>query len=124
MGSAAVDLAQVTHRYGDHTALNDITLAVASGTFFGLLGPNGSGKTTLFRILSTLLPPTAGTAAVHSFDTQTHASAVRQHLGLVFQQPALDDHLTVSENLRFHVPNTVLCVSRRRVGAAHSLWVA
>lgn len=102
MESAAIALSQITHRYGDQPALQDVNLSIEPGTFFGLLGPNGSGKTTLFRILSTLLPPTSGTASVHGFDSQTQAGEVRRHLGMVFQQPALDDHLTVAENLRFH----------------------
>lgn len=100
--TAAVDIQQVTHRYGDHVALRNVTLAVAPGTLFGLLGPNGGGKTTLFRILSTLLTPTEGMAHVQALDVTAQPDVVRQQLGVVFQQPALDDELTVSENLRYH----------------------
>lgn len=98
----SVDIRHVTHRYGDRLALHDVSLIVPKGVLFGLLGPNGGGKTTLFRILSTLLQPTAGTAQVLGLDTVAQPDAVRRRLGVIFQQPALDDGLTVRENLRFH----------------------
>jgi ABC-2 type transport system ATP-binding protein len=82
-------------------ALRDVSLQVAPGALYGLLGPNGSGKTTLFRILSTLMPPSEGRARVLGQDTARDAEAVRQRLGVVFQDEALDDNLTVRENLRF-----------------------
>jgi ABC-2 type transport system ATP-binding protein len=97
----AVDIQGVTHRYGAHLALRDVSLQVAPGGLYGLLGPNGSGKTTLFRILSTLMPPSEGRARVFGVDTTQDAEAVRQRLGVVFQDEALDDNLTVRENLRF-----------------------
>lgn len=102
MTEPIVDIARVTHRYGDHVALRDVTLRVAEGALFGLLGPNGGGKTTLFRILSTLLPPTEGEARLFGFSTTGRPADVRRRLGVVFQQAALDDELTVVENLRFH----------------------
>jgi ABC-2 type transport system ATP-binding protein len=101
MAVPAVDIQGVTHRYGTHEALRDVSLQVAPGTLYGLLGPNGSGKTTLFRILSTLMPPSEGQAHVLGTDTVQDAEAVRQRLGVVFQDEALDDNLTVRENLRF-----------------------
>lgn len=101
MTDAAVDIQGVTHRYGKHRALRNVTLQVASGTLYGLLGPNGSGKTTLFRILSTLMPPSEGSARVFGLDTTQESDAVRQRIGAVFQDEALDDSLTVRENLRF-----------------------
>ena len=102
MQEQAVDIADVTHRYGDHVALRGVTLGVAPGALFGLLGPNGGGKTTLFRILSTLLRPSEGTARVFGLSTVDRPADVRRRIGVVFQQPALDDELTVAENLRFH----------------------
>lgn len=101
MIDAAVDIQGVTHRYGEHRALRDVTLQVAPGTLYGLLGPNGSGKTTLFRILSTLMPPSEGRARVFGRDTTQRPDAVRERIGVVFQSEALDDALTVRENLRF-----------------------
>ena len=97
----AVDIQGVTHRYGGHVALQDVTLDVAAGTLYGLVGPNGSGKTTLFRILSTLMPPSDGRAQVFGLDTVASSEAVRRRLGVVFQEDALDEALTVRENLRF-----------------------
>jgi len=97
----AVDIRAVTHRYGPHVALHDVTLEVRPGALYGLLGPNGSGKTTLFRILSTLMPPSDGRAQVFGLDAAASPEAVRRRLGVVFQEDALDEALTVRENLRF-----------------------
>lgn len=99
---AAVEIQQVTHRYGALEALHAVSLAMEEGAFFGLLGPNGGGKTTLFRILSTLLTPTEGGALVQGHDVTQDPAAIRRRLGVIFQQPALDADLTVRENLRFH----------------------
>lgn len=81
-------------------ALDGVTLQVAAGEIFGLLGPNGGGKSTLFKIVSTLLAPSEGSVQVFGDDVVRDAAAVRRHLGVVFQKPALDGRLTVSENLR------------------------
>ena len=102
MGHPAIDIQNVSHRYGEHLALCDVSFSVAEGALFGLLGPNGGGKTTLFRILSTLMPPSQGTARIHDIGTTARPGEVRRRLGIVFQQPALDEELTVLENLRFH----------------------
>ncbi|PSQ71151.1 MAG: ABC transporter ATP-binding protein [Bacteroidetes bacterium QH_9_67_14] len=104
---AAVEVEGVTHRYpgGDGAppaALRDFSLTVPPGEAFALLGPNGSGKTTLFRILATLMPPTEGAARVFGQNATSEPDAVRRQLGVVFQEPALDEALTVAENLRFH----------------------
>ena len=96
----AVHVERLTHRYGELAALKNLDLRIEAGALFGLLGPNGSGKTTLFRILSTLMVPSEGTARVFGFDPCDDAAAVRQRLGVVFQEPALDEALTVRENLR------------------------
>lgn len=101
MPDTAVHVQNVSHRYGDHTALRDVTLTIPSGALYGVLGPNGSGKTTLFRILATLMPPSEGTATVFGRDAATDAAAVRPRIGSVFQSCALDESLTVTENLRF-----------------------
>lgn len=101
MAAPAVDIRGVTHRYGTHRALHDVTLQVETGVLYGLLGPNGSGKTTLFRILSTLMPPSEGQARIFGDDPSREPDAVRRRLGTVFQKEALDENLTVRENLRF-----------------------
>jgi ABC-2 type transport system ATP-binding protein len=81
-------------------ALQDVSFAVRPGELFALLGPNGGGKTSLFRILSTLLLPTSGTASVFRLDVVARANEVRRRIGVVFQSPSLDKKLTVIENLR------------------------
>jgi ABC-2 type transport system ATP-binding protein len=87
--------------FGERVALDDVSFSVRQGEIFALLGPNGGGKTTLFRVLSTLLPASSGTARIAGFDVQSEAAEVRQALGVVFQSPSLDPQLTVAENLRY-----------------------
>ena len=98
--SAAVETHDLGRNFGPRAALSGVTLSIRAGEMFALLGPNGSGKTTLFRILSTLLTPSAGTARVGGCDVVGEAMAVRHQIGVVFQSPALDPQLTVEENLR------------------------
>ena len=98
--SAAVETHDLVRNFGPRAALSGVTLSIRAGEMFALLGPNGSGKTTLFRILSTLLAPSAGTARVGGCDVVGEAMAVRHQIGVVFQSPALDPQLTVEENLR------------------------
>lgn len=86
-----------THR----PALDGIDLEIPAGDIFGILGPNGSGKTTLFRVLSTLLRPTAGRLSVFGYDVIRQAHQVRRQLGVVFQMPGLDLKLTAAENLAY-----------------------
>jgi len=83
-------------------ALDGVSFDVRQGEIFALLGPNGGGKTTLFKILSTALSPTQGTAAIFGFDVRKQADEVRRRIGVVFQNPSLDKKLTVLENLRYH----------------------
>ena len=96
---AIVKVEDLSHSYNGHKALSGLTFDVTEGEIFGLLGPNGGGKTTLFRILSTLFPPSSGSATVLGLDILKSASKVRQRLGVVFQSPSLDIKLTVAENL-------------------------
>ena len=98
---AVVEVHDLSHSYGSHKALKGVTFDVARGEIFGLLGPNGGGKTTLFRILSTLFPPSEGSASILGSDVGRDAAEVRRKIGVVFQSPSLDIKLTVSENL-FH----------------------
>jgi len=96
----SVDVEGLTHRYGERAALDGVAFSVRSGEVFGLVGPNGGGKTTLFKILSTALVPTSGTARVAGIDVRD--GAVRRKIGVVFQAPSLDGKLTVAENLLHH----------------------
>jgi ABC-2 type transport system ATP-binding protein len=104
-GDIALEVRALRHRYGDREALKGITFSVARGEVFGLLGPNGGGKTTLFRILSTSMVPTEGSATVlgHPLGAsadQTALAEIRKQIGVVFQAFSLDKKLTVVENLR------------------------
>jgi ABC-2 type transport system ATP-binding protein len=92
----------ITRKYGDFTAVDKISFEVRSGEVFGLLGPNGAGKTTTIKMLTTLLPPTSGDARVAGFDVKKNGNDVRKNIGIVFQDPSLDDDLTGRENLEFH----------------------
>jgi len=96
----SVDVEGLTHRYGERAALDGVAFSVRAGEVFGLVGPNGGGKTTLFKILSTALVPTSGTARVAGIDVRD--GAVRRKIGVVFQSPSLDGKLTVAENLLHH----------------------
>jgi ABC-2 type transport system ATP-binding protein len=87
---------------GFHTAVRDVSFCVRRGELFGFLGPNGAGKTTTISILCTLLKPTQGNATLNGFDILKNPHAVRQSIGLVFQEPSLDERLTARENLEFH----------------------
>jgi ABC-2 type transport system ATP-binding protein len=100
--SAAIEISDLRHHYGDREALRGVTFRVDRGEIFALLGPNGGGKTTLFRILSTLMRPASGEARVLGHDLARDAAAVRPRLGVVFQNPGLDPKLTVGENLVHH----------------------
>lgn len=97
-----IEVQGLHHAYGDIQALEGIALDVPRGAFFALLGPNGAGKSTLVSLLSTLLPLQRGEARVAGFDVRRQQSQVRRQLGLVFQEPSLDERLTVLENLDFH----------------------
>ncbi len=96
---AALETRGLHKRYGAVHALRGIDLTVWRGEMFALLGPNGAGKTTLFSILATLLKPSAGEACVLGFDTVRERAAVRQRMGIVFQEPALEGKLSVRDNL-------------------------
>ena len=88
--------------YKDIKAVDDISFEVNEGEIFGFLGPNGAGKTTTIKMLVTLLRSTEGTAKVVDNDINTDPDKVRRNIGIVFQDPALDDRLTGKENLDFH----------------------
>jgi ABC-2 type transport system ATP-binding protein len=89
-------------KFGDFTAVNDISFAVARQEIFGLLGPNGAGKTTLIRMMTTLLAPTAGTARIGGHDVRTDANGVRNVLGVIPQAFTSDPELTAKENMAIH----------------------
>jgi ABC-2 type transport system ATP-binding protein len=94
-----ISVQNLVHRYENRTALNGVSFDVRPAELFGLLGPNGSGKTTLFRILSTLMIPTAGRALVMGCDAAQDSASVRCQIGVVFQAQSVDPKLTAYENL-------------------------
>lgn len=99
MSGPVVMTSDLTHRYGERVALAELNLSVDAGGIIALLGPNGGGKSTLFRILATLLRPSGGSARVLGFDVTREPAKVRERIGVAFQSPSLDPHLTVRENL-------------------------
>jgi ABC-2 type transport system ATP-binding protein len=92
----------LTKRFDNFTAVDHIKFSVKEGEIFGFLGPNGAGKTTTIKMLTTLLYPTEGTASIAGFDILKQRANVRENIGIVFQEPALDTELTGRENLDFH----------------------
>jgi ABC-2 type transport system ATP-binding protein len=100
--STAVSVNGLTKRYGELLAVDGVEFEVATGEVFGFLGPNGAGKSTTIKMLCTLVEPSAGTATVAGFDVVRQRDAVRRNIGLVFQDPTLDQYLTAEQNLRMH----------------------
>ena len=98
---AVVEVRDLVKRFGDFTAVNDVSFEVRRGEIFGLLGPNGAGKTTTFRMLCGLLPPSGGTLRIAGVDVRTAGAAARARLGYVAQKFSLYGSLTVGENLEF-----------------------
>jgi ABC-2 type transport system ATP-binding protein len=97
--AAVISVQNLMHRYENRTALNGVSFEVHPAELVGLLGPNGSGKTTLFRVLSTLMVPTAGRALVMGYDVALDPARVRRQIGVVFQAQSVDPKLTAYENL-------------------------
>jgi ABC-2 type transport system ATP-binding protein len=98
----AVAVSALTKRYGDLVAVDGVDFEVAAGEVFGFLGPNGAGKSTTIKMLCTLVEPTSGTATVAGYDIVRQRDEVRRSIGLVFQDPTLDQYLTADQNLRMH----------------------
>jgi len=98
----AIQTMQLTKAYNSFKAVDNLNISVERGEIFGLLGPNGAGKTTTVSMLCTILNPTSGTATVNGFDLVHEANKVRKSIGIVFQDPSIDDRLTARENLYMH----------------------
>jgi ABC-2 type transport system ATP-binding protein len=97
-----ISVKKLTKRFKNLTAVNEVSFNVNEGEIFGFLGPNGAGKTTTINMLCTLLSPTSGKVILNGYDVIKNRNMVRQCIGLVFQDPSLDDWLTAKENLEFH----------------------
>jgi ABC-2 type transport system ATP-binding protein len=89
-------------KFGDFTAVDDVSFEVAKGEVFAFLGPNGAGKTTTIKMLTTLLAPTSGTLEIDGLNPAEKQHEVRKRFGIVFQDPSLDQDLTAAENMDLH----------------------
>ncbi|OIO05050.1 MAG: hypothetical protein AUJ51_00595 [Elusimicrobia bacterium CG1_02_56_21] len=98
----AIKTENLVKRYSEVTAVDGVSLEIPKGEVFGLLGPNGAGKTTTISMLATLVSPTSGAALVAGHNIITRPLEVRKNIGIVFQEPSVDDLLTARENLYLH----------------------
>src|SRR5258708_2032104 len=104
MSNLIVDVKNLVKRYrkADKNAVDNISFSVKQAEFFALLGPNGAGKTTTISILTTTLSKTSGNVTIARFDIERASSLVRKNVGIIFQNPSLDQNLSAEENIRFH----------------------
>ncbi len=112
-----IKVENLVKKFGELVAVDNISFGVTQGEIFGFLGPNGAGKTTTINILCTLSKPTSGQATIAGFDVVRQQSQVRQSIGLVFQDPSLDERLSGLQNMRFHalVYNVPASVREQRI---------
>ena len=127
MPEPIITVENLVKKYGALIAVNDISFQVVPGEVFGFLGPNGAGKTTTINILCTLSRPTSGHASINGYDVVRQQNQVRRSIGLVFQDPSLDDRLSGMQNLRFHamvynVPSAVREQRMEQVLHMVDLW--
>jgi ABC-2 type transport system ATP-binding protein len=97
-----IEVENLIKKYGDFTAVDDVSFEVKQGEIFAFLGPNGAGKTTTIKILTTLTDPTSGEIKINNYNPATQEAEVRSSFGIVFQDPSLDEELTAYENLDMH----------------------
>lgn len=102
MSNNVIEVNNLTRDFAQVRAVDNISFTVGEAEVFGFLGPNGAGKTTTINILCTLLIPTSGEARVNGFNVATFPNQVRKSIGIIFQDPSLDERLTAYENLNFH----------------------
>ena len=97
-----IQIKNLTKKFGDFTAVDNISLRVNKGEIFAFLGPNGAGKTTTIKMLTTLLRPTSGELFLNGHNVAENKDETRKSFGIVFQDPSLDNELTAYENMQFH----------------------
>src|ERR1700756_4256415 len=97
-----ISVGNLTKRFGDFPAVQDVSFEVKKGEIFAFLGPNGAGKSTTIKMLTTLLKPTSGKVTINGFDPTQNQSGTRKSFGIVFQDPSLDSDLTALENMQLH----------------------
>ena len=110
----AIEVEHIVKKYGDFTAVDDVSFTVKEGEIFGLLGPNGAGKSTLIRMMTTLIPITAGTARIVGHDVQKNPDAVRRAIGVIPQALTSDLDLIVEENLSIYAKLYDVPAKKRR----------
>jgi ABC-2 type transport system ATP-binding protein len=117
MSDYIIEVDKLVKRFGPVVAVDGPSFQVNQGEIFGFLGPNGAGKTTTISILCALLKPTSGRAVVNGFDVVRQQNKVRQSIGLVFQDPSLDEQLSGMQNMRFHamVYNVPGAIRKKRI---------
>ncbi|MFA6000596.1 MAG: ATP-binding cassette domain-containing protein [Thermoleophilia bacterium] len=120
-GGPVIEVENLTRKFNGFTAVDEVSFKVGRKEIFGFLGPNGAGKTTTISMLCTLLKPTSGRAILNGFDVSSQQDAVRQSIGIVFQDPTLDDQLTAWENLQVHAMLYNVPASERRPRASRVL---
>src|SRR5271156_5466931 len=122
-----IKVQNLVKKYGDFTAVNDISFEVQQGEIFAFLGPNGAGKTTTIKMLTTLLKPTSGQVELDGLDPSVQQNEARKRFGIVFQDPSLDEELTAYENMDFHgvlykVPGKVRAERIEKLLKLFELW--
>jgi len=100
--SNIIEVKNLTKKFADFTAVNDVSFSVGQGEIFAFLGPNGAGKSTTIKMLTTLLHPTGGSLSIDGHNPVKEADAARKSFGIVFQDPSVDEDLTAWENMEFH----------------------
>jgi ABC-2 type transport system ATP-binding protein len=122
-----IKVKNLVKKFGDFTAVKDITFEVKQGEIFAFLGPNGAGKTTTIKMLTTLLHPTSGSIGLDGLDPMVKAKEARQRFGIVFQDPSLDAEQTAWENMDlhgvlYHVPRKVRAERTETLLKLFELW--
>src|SRR5262245_31950281 len=109
-----IQVREITKKFGDFTAVDGVSFSVEHGEIFALLGPNGAGKSTLIRMLTTLIPPSGGSAAIYGHDVVKEANEVRRVIGVIPQAMTSDLELSVEENLLIYAKLYGVPRERRR----------
>jgi ABC-2 type transport system ATP-binding protein len=127
MEAGMVRVANLVKKFGDLTAVNDVSFDVKKGEIFAFLGPNGAGKTTTIKVLTTLLKPTSGSVELDGLNPVSHHNEARKTLGIVFQDPSLDQDLTAWENMDlhgvlYHVPKKIRRERTETLMKLFELW--
>ncbi len=122
-----IRITNLSKKFNDFTAVDDISFSVEKGSIFAFLGPNGAGKTTTIKILTTLLRPSSGKISLDGCDPVKNAKRARRSFGIVFQDPSLDDELTAFENMELHgvlygIPKKILGENIRELLEFVELW--